>query len=55
MTNKQRKLEILNYKLKKAKELINNWKFYGVSEKKINKMERKKIKYENQIADIENS
>jgi len=55
MASKERKLEILKYKLDESKKLLNNWIHYDISEKKIEKLKNKISRYENEIAEIENS
>ena len=43
---KDKDKKILDHKVKKFKNKVNIWKAYGISQKKIDKMEEKQERYE---------
>jgi hypothetical protein len=55
MTNKERELEILRYRVNKNKEILANWKTFDISPKKVEKLENKIAREEQTISKLENS
>jgi len=51
--NKPRNIKILNYKIVKLTTKIDNFGNYNISEKKIEKLEILKLKYEAQLEEIQ--
>jgi len=48
-TKKEKNCDILNHKIDREKELVKNWKKYGISQMKIDKMEAKQAKHEDDL------
>jgi len=55
MTNINRELEILKYRVNRNKEILHNWKTFEISQKKIEKLENKIARDEQIINNLENS
>jgi hypothetical protein len=51
--SKERDIEILTFKIVEIKKKIENFKKYGISEKKIKDLEIMQMRYEDQLAEIE--
>lgn len=54
-TKKEKTIIHLNHKIDKEKELLKNWKKFGISEYKISKMEAKQAKHEADLIEVNNS
>jgi peptidoglycan hydrolase CwlO-like protein len=55
MTDINRELEILRYRVEENKKIRDNWIKFNISQKKINKLEEKIARDEEQITILENS
>jgi len=51
--SKERDIEILKHKIAELEEKIANFKEYGISEKKIQNLEILKLKYEDELSELE--
>ena len=51
--NKERDIEVLKHKIAELEEKIENFNKYNISDKKINNLEILKLKYEDQLAELE--
>ena len=49
-TKKEKEVHNLNRKIDKEKELLKNWKKFGISQRKIDGMEAKQAKHEADLA-----
>ena len=50
---KERLVQILTHKINELEKKITNYKKFGISEKKIEKLELMKLKYEDELVEIE--
>ncbi len=50
---KDKDMKILDHKAKKFKNKVNVWKEYGISQKKIDKLEEKQERYEAWLEEAE--
>lgn len=53
--SKERDIEILEYKIAELEIKITNFEKYNISVKKKQDLELKKLKYEDQLAELQNS
>jgi uncharacterized protein YigA (DUF484 family) len=51
--SKERNIQILEHKIAELEEKIQKFHEYGISNKKIERLEILKLKYEDQLAEIE--
>lgn len=50
---KEKDKKILDHKAKKFKNKVNAWKAYGISQKKIDRMEERQERYEEWLEQVE--
>jgi len=52
-TKKEKWQKILNHKIDKEKDLVKNWKKYGISQEKIDAMEAQQARHEAKKAEVD--
>ena len=52
-TKKEKWKKILNHKIDKEKDLVKNWKKYGISQEKIDAMEAQQARHEAKKAEVD--